>query len=201
MSISIDVYTPVIGTDFLSQAFATLEGYDLFFHVSTTNQLRLKQMSSSSVQILKVGVTHVCVIPQEGVVHVYYLDMGGVLHYFPFTSANFIYPIHSVITGLGTGVFMSAMYSPNSTPPVYAMIVDTGVYHMISTSLNPAFSSIEAQSQVYNNALDADVYVGSPVVGMHPDDTKFVTVVCQHTVISTGNTKVGLYTAQLPGVI
>ena len=200
MPIPVDVYTTVIGSDFLSQAYATIEGYDLFFFVTPTNDLRLKQIGNPVVLQLISGATWVCAVSVGGQVNVYYRSLNGGVYYFPFTHDNFVKPITPSLTGVGTVVTMSALYTAKTSPSVYAMIVDNATHHVIYTSADPAFSTILASSQVYNNSVEPNVYVGFPVMAIHHDDTITATINCQQTEIQTGMTTVGFYVANIPGV-
>jgi hypothetical protein len=200
MALPIDVYTTVIGANFLSQSYATLAGFDLFFYVSSTNDLCLKQQGNPIVQTVLSGASLVSTVSVSGLVHVYYADINGAVYYFPFTTSNFTTPVVPVSTGISSARSLSNMYTTASSPHVYAMIIDNGSYHVIYTATSPDFLGITNQVQTYDNIIDPGFYVGHPVFALHHDDTDRATIHCQKTNLSTGDSQTGFYVAKLPGV-
>jgi hypothetical protein len=197
-----------VGSNFGARGYANLAGADVFFYISTTNELRAKATSAAAtqglatVQILFTGVQWLAVIqqPPQGVAHLYFSTLDGVIHYARYTAANFSTPIAPVQIGISTNFTFSATLCPNSTPPVYALLVDDGTRHKLYTSVNANFAPILGSSTVFNNSLDLTVYVNQPVVAIHPLDTNIVTINCLHTVLQGSVQKVGFYVAKLPGV-
>jgi hypothetical protein len=197
-----------VGSNFGARGYANLAGNDVFFYISTTNELRAKATSAaatqglSTVQILMIGVQWLAVIqqPPQGIAHLYFSMLDGSIHYAAYTAANFSTPIVPSPVGLLSSFTFSACLCPNSTPPVYALMVDDGVRHTLYTSVNPSFSPILGVNTVFNNSIDPTVYVNQPVVAIHPLDTDIVTVNCLHTIVMTSVQKVGFYVAKLPGV-
>lgn len=201
MSIPVDQYTTAVGGPFLSQAYGNLEGIDIFFFVSVTNELRFKQLVDSNVQSLVSGAQRVTVIQGGDILHVYYSDLDRAVHYIPFTIQSLTQPVTPIALGMGSAVSFSAIHAPNSNPSVYAMVVEDTRFHTLYTSLTPDFTSIKGRAQVYTNTTDTAHYTGFPVMAIHSDDTDVVTIHCQQTTKSTGATSVGFYTAKLPGVV
>jgi hypothetical protein len=198
-----------VGSNFGARGYANLAGSDVFFYISTTNELRAKATSAAAtqglatVQILQIGVQWLAVIqqPPQGIAHLYFSNMQGNMFYASYTAANFNTPIAPVSLGLFGNFTFSATLCPNSVPSVFALLIDDGTRHTLYTSVSPQFSPILGSNVVFNNSLNPSIYVNQPVVAIHPLDTDIVTVNCLHTVLSNDVQTVGFYVAKLPGVM
>src|SRR5579863_5510681 len=139
-----------VGSNLGAHGYGNLAGADVFFFISTTNELRVKQNNSatlsglSTIQILVTGVRWLSVIqqPPQGVVHLYWSTMDGAMFYAPYTARNFSEPITPVALPFSTAFTFSTTYAPNGTPPAYCMLVDDGTRHTLYTSASPDFSTL-----------------------------------------------------------
>jgi hypothetical protein len=199
-----------VGSNLTARGYGNLAGADVFFYISTTNELRVKQNNSttlsglSTIQILVTGVQWLSVIqqPPQGVVHLYWSTMAGVMFYAPYTARNFSEPIAPVSLPFSTAYTFSTTFAANGTPPAYCMLIDDGTKHTLYTSAVPTFATLLGTQVVYNNATNPAVYVNKPVLAVHPLDTNVATVNVQYIQLPSppGVQKVGFYVTFLPGV-
>lgn len=201
MSIPTNQYTTVAADNFISRVYANLQGVDLFFYISVTNELRAKRVDNPNFHLLATGVTWVSTIPAADKVHLYYSDMLGTVYYAPFQNQNFVTGLNFTATGIGSAQNFSTVYAANATPPVYVMVVDDGVYHNLVVADDPAFSSIRTSTQVFDNVIDSDYYVTLPVAAIHPEDTNRITINCEKLKRADNTTQVGFYVVKIPGVV
>lgn len=200
MSIPLDQYTTAVPASFITRAYANLSGLDLFFFVSSTNELRVKQANNSNIRTLQTGVRWMCLIQGTGIVHLYYSLLNSSMYYASFQVQNFVSGIVPVTMGLSSFASFSACYCPNSTPPAYDLIIDDGTRHTLYTSGVPDFSVQLGKLTTFNNSVDRTYLVNYPIIAIHPNDTNSVTINCQRTTVSNGFSEVGFYAVKLPGV-
>lgn len=210
MSIPQDQYfdPTAVGSNLLARGYGNLAGNDVFFYISTTNELRVKQANSSvtqglsTIQILAIGIRWLCVIqqPPQGIVHLYFSHLDGTMYYAPYTAANFTSPISPTPLPFSSNFTFSATLAPNSSPVAYVIVIDDGVRHTLYTSTSPKFAPLLGTQQIFNNSVDQTHYVNNPTVAMHPLDTNSVTVICERTPLPSGSPEVGFYAVKLPGV-
>jgi len=198
------VVTPA--ANFKSKSYGNLNGSDLFFYVSQSNDLCVVNFNTNTpgntTFVLVPGVAvWVGTISLPGVVHVYYADFGGQMWHIPYQIFGSITPATTIpVTGVNN---FSVTSTPQTTPPAYMMLTDDGVFHTlyVNHATDPTFNSLLAPaSKIYNNALSPTVFVTEPTVTMHPDDTKNITVICQQIDQHTDISSVGFYTVAAPGV-
>jgi|SRR5271154_461693 len=199
-----------VGSNLGPRGYGNLAGADVFFYVSQTNEIRVKQANASAtsgqstIQILVTGVKWLSVIqqPPEGVVHLYWSNLAGAMFYTPYTVRNFTEPVAIQSLPFSTAFTFSTTLAPNGSPAAYCMLVDDGVKHTLYTSINANFAPVLASAVVYNNNFSDAVYVNMPVIAVHPQDTNIATINTQVTKLPTppGVPSVGFYVATLPGV-
>jgi hypothetical protein len=200
-----------VGSNLGARGYGNLAGADVFFYISTSSELRVKQANSSTlsglstIQILVTGgVQWLSVIqqPPQGVVHLYWTNTNGAMFYAPYTARNFSEPISPVSLPFSTAYTFSTTYAQHGTPPAYCMLVDDGTRHTLYTSATPDFSTLLGTQVVYNNNTNLAVYINKPVIAVHPLDTNVATVIVQHVDLPSppGIQKVGFYVTFLPGV-
>lgn len=199
-----------VGSNFGARGYGNLAGADVFFYVSTTNEIRVKQANASAtsgqstIQILVTGVKWLSVIqqPPQGVVHLYWSDFSGAMFYTPYTVRNFTEPVAIQSLPFSTLFTFSTTLAPNGSPAAYCMLIDDGTKHTLYTSINPNFSPVLASAVVYNNNFSNAVFVNMPVIAVHPQDTNVATINTQVTKLPSppGVPSVGFYVATLPGV-
>lgn len=209
MSIPVDKYFIVTpSSQFISKAYAPLNGTDLFFFVNETANLRVVNMESggssatpgSTIFTLAQIAKWVDVIAQPGVVYVYYADLEGNVWYIPYRNFGGLVPT-PVLVPVATAVTFSTIFTPQSSPSVFQIIVDDGLRHRLYVSTDPKFSSLLSPSIVtYNNTLDTTIYLSQPSIAMHPQDNDRITVTFEQTVVESGVTSVGFYEVRVPGV-
>src|SRR5271157_3465320 len=198
-----------VGSNLGPRGYGNLAGADVFFYVSTTNEIRVKQANAtvtsgqSTIQILVTGVKWLSVIqqPPQGVVHLYWSDLSGNMFYAPYTAQNFIQPVVPQSLPFSTQFTFSTTLAPHGSPAAYCMLVDDGIRHTLYTSINPNFSPVLGSAIVYNNTFNDAIYVNMPVLAVHPQDTNIATVNTQVTKLPTppGVPSVGFYVCTLPG--
>jgi hypothetical protein len=188
------IVTP--SSQFISKAYASLNGTDLFFFVNETSNLRVVNMHSgattatpgSTIFTLAQEAKWVDVIARPGVVYVYYEDLSGDVWFIPYRN-------------FGGLVTVSTIYTAQSSPPAYMAMVDDGIRHHLYVSQQPTFETLLAPSVVtYNNLLDTTIYLSQPSIAMHPSDDDRVTVTFQETIVMSGVTNVGFYEVRVQGV-
>jgi hypothetical protein len=200
------IVTP--SSQFISKAYATLNGTDLFFFVNDLGNLRVVNMQSgnttatpgSTIYTLVQVAKWVDVIEASGVVYVYYADAEGNVWYIPYRNFGGLVPA-PVLLSTVQAVTFSTIFTPQSTPPAYMLMIDDGVHHQLYASTDPAFSSLLAPAQLtYNNALDLTHFVTMPSIAMHPTDNTVVTVICQSVTVPPTETSVGFYAVAVQGL-
>lgn len=199
-----------VGSNLINHGYGNLAGADVFFYISLTNELRVKQSNASStqgqstVQILVTDVKWMSVIqqPPQGIVHLYWSNFAGAMFYAPYTATNFTQNVIPQALSFSTTFTFSATFAPNCSPAAYCMIVDDGTRHTIYTSATPNFSSILGSTVSYNNNVAPSTYVNRPVIAVHPLDTNIATIHAQFVSLPAppGVQSVGFYVAKLPGV-
>jgi hypothetical protein len=199
------VVTPA--AQFISKAYATLNGTDLFFYVNESNALLVINMNStgsnaspgSVTYTIALGVNWVDVISRPGVVYVYYIDsLHNVwcVQYRTFGAT----PTATLLTTV-PAITISTIFTGQSSPPVYQMMVDDGIRHHLYVAHDPLFTALVVPAEAtYNNSLDLTIYLSQPSIAMHPSDTNLITVTFQQTLISNSSTSVGFYEVLVPGV-
>jgi len=197
------VVTPA--ANFKSKSYANLNGADLFFYVSQTNDLCVVNFTTNkpgnTTFVIAPNAIWVGTISLPGVVHVYFADFGGqmwhiVYQIFGSNTAPTMIPI----TGVQN---FSVTYTPQTTPPAFMLLKDDGVFHTlyVNNANDPTFHTLLAPAtRIYNNALNPNVFVTLPTVTMHPDDTVNITVICQDINQMNDVSSVGFYTVAAPGV-
>jgi hypothetical protein len=200
------IVTP--SSQFISKAYANLNGTDLFFFVNDLGNLRVVNMESGtltatpgSTQFTLAQVAKwVDVIAQPGVVYVYYADLQSNVWVIPYRNFGGLVPTPVLLDVVPTITF-STIFTPQSSPPVYQMMVDDGIRHRLYVSTDPLFTSLLSPVlATYNNSLNTAIYLSQPSIAMHPSDTNRITVTFQETVISNSSTNVGFYEVRVPGV-
>jgi hypothetical protein len=212
MSIPVDTYftvTPGSNVDRVPGAYATLGNTDLFFYVTETNSLRVVNMNSSAGSAAPGNVSFalaqnvkwmdVITMPGNGIVQIYYSDNNGVLWYSPYVTYGGP-TVFKQVQGVSSVVNFSTIYSPNSNPTAFLLMVDDGLKHTLYVGGDPAYNSVLSTTITYNNSLNALIYISRPSIAMHPSDTHVITVTCQQTVISTSVTSVGFYEIKVSGI-
>jgi hypothetical protein len=209
VAIPVDKYFIVTpSSQFISKAYASLNGTDLFFFVNDLGNLRVVNMQSgnttatpgSTIFTLAQVAKWVDVIAQPGVVYVYYADNDSNVWYIPYRNFGGLVP-SPVLVPVVPAITFSTIYTAQSSPPVYQMMVDDGLRHHLYVSTTPTFSSLLSPALVaYNNTLNTAIYLSQPSIAMHPLDTDRITVTFQETVIQTSLTNVGFYEVRVPGV-
>jgi hypothetical protein len=208
LSIPVDTYFVVTpASQFISKAYANLNGTDLFFYVAETNALRVVNMNStgstaapgSLTYTLALNAKWVDVIAQSGVVYVYYGDLANNIWCISYRTFGSL-PTPVLLTTVPAITF-STIYTGQSSPPVYQLMVDDGVRHRLYVAHDPLFQTLLVPAQVtYNNTLDTTIYLSQPSIAMHPLDTDRITVTFQQTLVSNSTTSVGFYEVRVPGV-
>lgn len=197
------VVTP--GANFKSKSYGNLNGEDLFFYVSQTNDLSVVNFTTNkpgnTTFVLAAGAIWVGTISLPGIVHVYFADFSGQMWHIPYQilGSNTL-PAMIPITGVAN---FSVTSTPQTTPPAYMLLKDDGVYHTlyVNAATDPTFNTLLAPAtRIYNNALNPSVFVTQPTVTMHPDDTTNITVICQDINQNTDVSSVGFYTVAAPGI-
>jgi len=197
------IVTPA--ANFLSKAYGNLNGVDLFFYVSQTQQLQVVNFTTSkpgnTTFVLAQNAAWVGTISLSSVVHVYYADLNGQMWHIPYQIfGSNVVPTTIPITGVSN---FSVTSTPQTTPPAYMMLTDDGVYHTlyVNKATDPTFNTLLSPAvRIYNNALNPAVFVTQPTVTMHPDDTVNITVIVQSVNQNTAVSSVGFYTVAAPGV-
>lgn len=199
-----------VGSNLGARGYGNLAGADVFFYISQTNEIRVKQANAtatsgqSTIQILVTDVKWLSVIqqPPQGVVHLYWSDPSGAMFYAPYTARNFTQPVTPQSLAFSTQFTFSTTLAPNGSPAAYCMLIDDGTKHTLYTSINPNFSPLLGSSVVYNNTFSNAIFVNMPVLAVHPQDTNIATINTQVTTLPSppGIPKVGFYVAKLPGV-
>ena len=210
MSIPVDTYFVVTpGSQFISKAYATLSGTDLFFYVSDTKNLQVVNMNSTVTSAAPGSITYTLasganwtgVVSRPGVNYVYYSDQSNNVWYIPYHTFGATFPAPVMLSSVGTAVTFSVIYTPQTTPPAYMMMTFDGVYHRIFVASDPLFASLLAPGEItYNNALAPTFFVTEPNISMHPLDTQNLTVFCQQLNEHTTIVEVGFYGVAAPGV-
>lgn len=203
MPISPDTYFIVTpASEFISKAYGSLGGTDLFFYVSDTNELRVVNFTNNApgniTFVLAQNAIWVGVISQTGMVHVYYADGSGQMWYIPYTvfGATVVpktLPIQNIIT-------FSCTFTPQSGPPAYLIMVDDGIFHHLYAANDAQFASLISSTNVYDNAFDTSLYITKPNIAMHPLDTNRLTVHVQQITVLTDVNQVGFYVVEVPGL-
>jgi hypothetical protein len=209
VSIPVDTYFVVTpAAQFISKAYATLNGTDLFFYVNESNALQVINMNStgsgaspgSITHTLALGVKWVDVIEALGVVYVYYADFAGNVRYIPYRNFGGLVPT-PVLLSTALAVTFSTIFTPQSNPPVFLMMIDDGVAHRLYISTDSDFSTLLVPVQVtYNNALDTSEYLTMPSIAMHLLDTTVLTVIFQRVTEPPTSTYVGFYAVTVQGL-
>jgi hypothetical protein len=209
VAIPVDKYFIVTpSSQFISKAYANLNGTDLFFFVNDLGNLRVVNMQSgnttatpgSTIYTLAQIARWVDVIARPGVVYVYYGDYDGNIWYIPYRNFGGLVPTPTLLP-LATAVTFSTIYTPQSSPPAYMIMVDDGLRHHLYVSTQPTFATLLAPNQVtYNNTLDTTIYLSQPSIAMHPLDVDRITVTFEQTVVATSVTSVGFYEVRVNGV-
>src|SRR5271167_4108201 len=118
------VVTPA--SNFLSKSYGNLNGADLFFYVSQTNELRVVNFTTdkpgNTTFVLAQNANWVGTISLAGIVHVYFADLNGQMWHIPYqifgsNSTTLTIPI----TGVNN---FSVTSTPQTTPPAYMMLTD-----------------------------------------------------------------------------
>jgi hypothetical protein len=200
------IVTP--SSQFISKAYASLNGTDLFFFVNDLGNLRVVNMQSggstatpgSTIFTLAQVAKWVDVIARPGVVYVYYEDLSGDVWLIPYRSFGGLVPAPTLMPFV-QAVTVSTIYTAQSSPPAYMAMVDDGIRHHLYVSQQPTFETLLAPSVVtYNNLLDTTIYLSQPSIAMHPSDDDRVTVTFQETIVMSGVTNVGFYEVRVQGV-
>jgi hypothetical protein len=209
VSIPINKYFIVTpSSQFISKAYATLNGTDLFFFVNETANLRVVNMQSgtltatpgSTIFTLVQAAKWVDVIEAPGVVYVYYADPEGNVWYIPYRNFGGLVP-SPVMLSTVQAVTFSTIFTPQTNPPAFMMMIDDGVHHQLYTATDPLFSALLAPVQTtYNNSLDLSDYITMPSIAMHPTDTTVLTVICQQVTVPPTQTSVGFYAVTVEGL-
>src|SRR5271167_2637710 len=156
------VVTPA--ANFKSKSYGNLNGVDLFFYVSQTNDLCVVNFNTNkpgnTTFVLVAGATWVGTISLPGIIHVYYADFSGQLWHIPYQifGSNTI-PVMIPITNVQN---FSVTYTPQTTPPAFMLLKDDGVFHTlyVNHATDPTFNSLLAPAtKIYNNALNPTVFV------------------------------------------
>lgn len=200
MTIPLDTYFVVDPSgDFLSKAHGVLVSQELFFYVSDTNELRVKAFSGNVAYAIAQNVSWCSCLTASNHVDVWYADLGGNIFYIPYFhfGAGTLTPVS---IGIGSAVTFDVFFCLNSSPQVYALVVDNGIQHIMYTSLTPGFSTIQGHDTIFTNATDPAHYVTRPRIAMHPLDTDEMTVHCQRIVVQSGISYTGFYVTKVPGV-
>ncbi len=194
------IVTP--GSQFISKAYGNLNGTDLFFYVSDTQELRVVNFTTSVVGnttfVLANAAIWVSVISVTGMVHVYYADLGGQIWYIPYTLFGGSAPATKL--NQGSAVTFSCIHTPQSTPPAYIMMIDDGIKHNLFVAADPKFQAAISTLVTYNNSFNPHVYVTRPIITMHPSDTNRLTVHTQQITVLTSVSQVGWYVVVIPGL-
>jgi hypothetical protein len=200
------IVTP--SSQFISKAYATLNGTDLFFFVNDLGNLRVVNMQSgtltatpgSTIFTLAQMAKWVDVIEASGVVYVYYADPEGNIWYIPYRSFGGLVPVPTLLSTVQAVTF-STIFTPQTSPPAFMMMIDDGVKHQLYTASDPLFSELLAPVQLaYNNTLNPAVYITMPSIAMHPTDVTVLTVACQQVTVPPTQTSVGFYAVTVQGV-
>lgn len=203
MSIPLDEYIPVAPeTNFLSKGYLSLAGSDVFVYVSETNELRATVLGQTTFVVIDINVAWVSCTMAGSKGHIYYVDLLGGVHHIEYDSPGTPTTQPTLIPGLPIAITVSVLYQPNTTPPVWVMMLDDGTRHHLITAAasDPGFTSILQQTIAYNNSLAPAFNTTQPSIAVHPDDTTNVTVTVQQTILSTQEVQVGFYVAVIPGV-
>jgi len=215
VSIPLNTYFVVTpSSQFISKAYATLNGTDLFIYVNETNTLSAINMNStvttaspgSVTYTLAVNAAWTGVVSRPGICNVYYADLNGVVWYIPYKTFGGPPPTPVQLTNVmppfpAKVTTFSVIYTPQTTPPAYMMMTFDGVYHRIYVASDPLFVSLLAPTQItYNNALAPTFFVTEPNISMHPLDTVNLTVFCQQLNENNSVVQVGFYGVAAPGV-
>jgi hypothetical protein len=209
VSIPLDTYFVVTPpSQFSSKSYATLNGTDLFVYVNETNELRVVNMNSSATNATPGTITYtlaqdvkwVRAVSLTGVVHIYYADTSGNLWLIEYRQLGAT--ITSInLTGFATAVTFSAIYTPQTSPPAFIMLVDDGIRHNVYVATDSQFlDQLVSPTVVYNNTLSPTIYLSFPSIAMHPQDTTRATVTVEQTIIQTSVTSVGFYEIVVPGL-
>jgi hypothetical protein len=200
------IVTP--SSQFISKAYANLNGTDLFFFVNETSNLRVVNMQSggsgatpgSTIFTLAQVAKWVDVIAMPGVVYVYYADLEGNVWFIPYRNFGGLVPAPTLLTTV-LAITFSTIYTPQSSPLVFQMMIDDGIRHRLYVSTDPTFTTLLAPVlAAYNNSLNTTIYLSQPSIAMHPLDTNRITVTFQETIVANSNTNVGFYEVRVPGV-
>lgn len=209
MSIPVDTYFIVTpGSEFLSKAYVNMNGTDVFFYVTETGALRAVNMNSTNTTAspglisytLAQGAVWCGAVTVSGLTHVYYADASGNMFHIPYSTLGG-QVIVTALSGLASALNFSVIFTPQSSPPVYLLMIDDGIRHNLYVSATPTFTTLLAPATVtYNNAISHSVYVSKPTIAMHPLDTTRITVTTESTVIMTSVNNVGFYEVRVPGL-
>jgi len=212
MSIPVNTYfivTPSSNVVNMPGAYATLGVTDLFFYITETGSLRVVNMNSSGSNAVPGLISYalaqnvkwmdVITMPGNGVVQIYYADTSGVIWYAPYVTLGSTVMFQS-LSSITTAITFSTIYTPQSSPPVFMLMVDDGIRHNLYVSPNPKYQSILSNTVTYNNNLSSLTYLTRPSIAMHPSDTTAITVTCMQTVLLTSMTNVGFYEVLVPGI-
>jgi hypothetical protein len=202
VSIPIDTYFTIDpSSEFKSKAHGILFSQELFFYVSDTSELRVRNFNGLVAYTVAQNCIWAAAFSASDRVQLYYATVGGNIFYIPYFHFGSGTLDTVEITGLvAPAVTFDVFYCVNSNPPVYTMVVDDGVRHTLYVANDSAFTSIRATEQIYTNTTDPTHYVQRPRIAMHPEDTDIMTVHVQKIVVQTGASGTGFYTVRIPSV-
>lgn len=198
------VVTPA--SNFVSKAYGNLNGADLFFYVSQTNDLCVVNFTTdkpgNTTFVLAAGAKWVGAVSLSNIVHVYYADFAGQMWHIPYqifgsTSVATTIPVTQVNN-------FSVTYTPQTTPPAFMLMTDDGVFHTlyVNNASDPTFNlPLAPPLRTYSNALAPAVFVTQPTITMHPSDTVNLTVIVQQINQMNDVSEVGFYAVTAPGVV
>lgn len=201
MPIPIDTFFTVTPTtDFKSKVHSILDGVELFFYISDTNELRVQNFGGILSYTLALGARWCAAIDGVNLTHLYYADQTGQIFYIPYP--RFGATVTPQNSNIGNAITFSVLYAAQSTPPAYMMMVDNGIEHFLYTAIDPAFQTpISSPFRAFSNRINQAVHVTRPNIAMHPLDTVRITVHCQQITASTGVSQVGFYVVKVPGLL
>lgn len=203
MAIPLDTYIAIAPeTDYIAKGHINLGGTDIFIYISDTNELRSVALGETTFNSLVENVSWVTVWqPDPTHSHIYYIDQAAQVWHVEYDQYGPLVNTPHMIAGVPLCVTIDVLDAPNTTPPVWVMILDDGAKHHIFTSATPDFGTILQSEIVYNNLLDHTYYNTLPTIALHPLDTVNLTVsIQQQNLASPTIYDVGFYIIQIPGV-
>lgn len=200
MSIPIDTYFTIDpSSEFKSKAHGVLFSQELFFYVSDTSELRVRNFNGLVAYAIAQDVIWASAISATDKINLYYANTSGEVFYIPYFHFG-AGTLTAVPTGITAALTFDVFYVAQSSPPVYTMVVDNGQIHTLYVANDPGFTSIRASETIYTNATDPTHFVTRPRIAMHPQDTDRLTVHCQKILVSNGSSGTGFYVVRVPSV-